>query len=114
MVTNLINSNGRAVANQFVIVNMNKWNGDIDNINFQSYDSTVCTIFVHCGMGYDAHVVFGRDYDYSRTTMKHLIKFLSDYPITSELDNIAKVREAIKKGHLANPSVRVSFDKTLY
>lgn len=55
MVANLINSKGNAVANQFIITEMK--DGVVKEINFQSYDSLVCSIRPNCGMGYDAHIV---------------------------------------------------------
>lgn len=112
MVSNLINSNGRAVANQFVITNFKK-DGNIESVQFQSYDSLVCEIRPNCGMGYDAHIVLGRDFDYSRTTMKHLIGFLSKYPCTKEITCIADLRKAINKGYFKNESIRYSYDETM-
>lgn len=110
---NLINARGNRVANQFVITQFDN-NGDVKQITFQSYDSIVCEIVLNCGMGFDALIRFGRDYDYGNTTMKHLKKFLGDYPITSELTCIADVRKAIEKGHLKNESIAVIYDSTLY
>lgn len=113
MVANLINSNGRAVANQFVITNFDN-NGNVESIQFQSYNSLICDIRLNCGMGYDAHIVLGRDYDYSRTTMKHLIGFLGQFACTKEITCIADLRKAIDKGYFKNESVRYSFDETMY
>lgn len=103
---NLINNNGRAVANQFVITNDNE-------ISFQSYDSLVCQIRNKGGMGFDKVVVFGRDWDYSRTTMKHLCKFLDDNNIS--LHNSAEIRKAIDKGYIPNyEDIAVMYDATMY
>lgn len=105
MVANLINENGRAVANQFVLVN----NG---TIGFQSYNSLVCEIRGK-GMGYDNVIVMGRDWDYSRTTMKHLCKFLKDNGF-SYLASAKDIREALDRGHARkNESIAVWFDKTM-
>ena len=65
MVANLINDRGNAVRNQFIITEGN-------TTAFQSYDSRVCEIVKRYGMGFDALVRFGRDWNYSQTTAKHL------------------------------------------
>lgn len=110
-IANLINKNGRAVANQFVISNIE--NGLVKSIAFQSYSSLVCEIRLGCGMGYDAHIVVGRDYDYSRTTMKHLINFLNQFPCSNDITCMADLRKAIDKGYMSNPSIRYSYDNTM-
>ena len=51
--------------NQFVIT-------DGNTVVFQSYDSTIARI--EGGV-----LVLGSDWDYSKTTLKHLYLFLSDY-----------------------------------
>ena len=63
MVSNLINDRGNAVRNQFVITEGN-------TTVFQSYSSRVCEIVKPCGMGFNALVRFGRDWNYSQTTSK--------------------------------------------
>lgn len=106
MVAQLINDNGRAVANQFVIVENN---GDVA---FQSYRSRVCEIRKG-GMGYNRVVVFGRDWDYSRTTMKHLAKFLRDNDLQI-LASAKDVREAINRGHARmDEAIAVIYDDTM-
>ena len=82
-VEQLINSNGNPNANQFVIYDNGK-------TIFQSYNSIVCEIK-------DGVVTFGSDWDYSRTTMKHLNTFLSDNGF-SHLTGADRIRKAIKKG----------------
>lgn len=82
MVSNLINSNNRTVANQFII-------SELGSISFQSYNSLVCKIE-------NGRVTLGRDYDYSRTTMKHLLTFLRD--AGHRVNSIADVRKRIKDG----------------
>lgn len=105
-VQNLINSNGNYNANQFVIY---QDNGDIE---FQSYESLVCSIRFKGGLGFKKVVVFGRDYDYSRTTMKHLLTFLKDNYIN--LRSSAEIRKAIEKGYLIdNTDVAVWYDETM-
>lgn len=93
-VRNLINANGRAVVNQFVIEDGNKF-------YFQSYDSIVAKregrVFT-----------LGRDFDYSRTTSKHLHTFMKEYApgilyrIQQEIPSYKSfsdmLRKAIKKG----------------
>lgn len=86
MVSNLINSKGRAVANQFVI-------STLKGVSFQSYNSLVCTIE-------DGKIIFGRDWDYSKTTMKHLVSFLNQNGIL--FDSVAEIRKAIKNGFYDN------------
>ncbi len=51
--------------NQFVIYTKEK-------TVFQSYNSTICVIE-------NEKVTFGKDWDYSNTTQKHLYLFLKDY-----------------------------------
>lgn len=53
--------------NQFII-NTEK------EITFQSYDSTIATINKKTGV-----LTLGEDWDYSKTTLKHLYLFLQDY-----------------------------------
>lgn len=104
MVANLINNNGRAVANQFVIT-------EGTDLNFQSYNSLVCSIRKG-GMGFNKVVVFGLDWDYSRTTMKHLVSFLKQNNIP--LDNASDIRKAISKGYIAtNSDIAVWYDETM-
>lgn len=93
-VCNLINANGRTVANQLVIEDDNK-------IYFQSYDSLVAKR--------DGRVfTLGCDFDYSRTTSKHLHTFMEEYApgilyrIKQEIPSYKSfsdmLRKAIKKG----------------
>lgn len=104
MVANLINNNGRAVANQFVIV-------DGKDINFQSYNSLVCSIR-NGGMGFEKVIVFGRDWDYSRTTTKHLVSFLRQNNIA--LNNTSDIRRALNKGYIiGHEEIAVWFDETM-
>lgn len=93
-VRNLINANGNTVANQFVIEDGNE-------IYFQSYNSLVAKR--------DGRVfTLGRDFDYSRTTSKHLHTFMEEYApgilyrIKQEIPSYKSfsdmLRKAIKKG----------------
>ena len=85
-VSNLINSNGRAVANQFII-----WGED--SFSFQSYDSLICIVDE-----VNAIITFGCDWDYSKTTMKHLNAFLNNY-VDSDFKGAQTIRKAIKDGY---------------
>ena len=93
-VRNLVNARGNVVANQFVIEDRN-------NFYFQSYDSIVAKR--------DGRVfTLGRDFDYSRTTSKHLHTFMEEYApgtlyrIKQEIPSYNSfsdmLRKAIKKG----------------
>lgn len=53
--------------NQFIM-------NDEKKIVFQSYDSIIAVIDKKSGK-----VVFGKDWDFSKTTRKHLYMFLNDY-----------------------------------
>lgn len=75
---------GRPVANQFMI--------QVGNIlYFQSYESVVCVIDknVHT-------VTFGRNWDFSVTTLKYLVQFLSENGI--HLPDGKSRSSAIRKG----------------
>jgi len=63
LVSNLVNENGNATSNQFVIVK-----GACTY--FQSYNSIVCRI------GKFGKVTLGRDWNYSNATSKYLYQFL--------------------------------------
>ena len=63
-VSNLINKQGNAVKNQFIIY-------DGDRFTFQSYSSKIVKIE---GTG----ITFYKNYNYSATTAKYRNKFLSD------------------------------------
>ena len=106
MVANLINDRGNAVKNQFVITEGNM-------IAFQSYSSRVCEIVKPCGMGYDALVRFGRDWDYSQTTSKHLYNFLRQNGMEI-LASKQAIKEAIDRGHARHDeSIAVVYDETM-
>ena len=63
MVTNLINENGNATANQFVIF-------DENGVTFQSYRTKIAVIG-----GGEVKVSY-QNWDYSKTTTKYLYQFL--------------------------------------
>lgn len=64
MVSNLINKQGNAVKNQFIIY-------DGDRFIFRSYNSKIVKIE-------GTLITFYKDYNYSATTAKYRNKFLSD------------------------------------
>lgn len=104
-ISNLVNERGNRVANQFVIENEN-------SIAFQSYNSMVCEIRP-ASMGFEKVVVFGKDWSYSRTTMKHLNNFLKQNNLEF-LAGAKNIREALKRGYARyNESIAVWLDDTL-
>lgn len=87
-VTNMTNSRGRKVANQFMIENGNVY-------TFQSYDSIIATV------DFDNSIItFGNDWNYSTTTSRHRNSFFERLGL-DELDSTASVRKAIKDGEVA-------------
>lgn len=90
MVFNLINDNGRSIANQFII-------NENGVIAFQSYKSRVCEIRGK-GMGYDNIVVLGKDWNYSTTTSKHLYSFLRQNGLEI-LANRKAIEDGLERGH---------------
>ena len=91
-VENIINNRGNRVANQFKITDFDN-HGDVSRISFQSYDSECCRIDYNDG---NVVVTFGRDYNYSNTTLRHLYGFLRSIPCTSCIDNRKALNQAIK------------------
>ena len=104
-IDNLVNEKGNRVANQFIIKN-----GNI--VAFQSYDSMVCEIRP-ASMGFEKVVVLGKDWDYSRTTTKHLGNFLRQNNLEF-LAGAKNIREALERGYARhNEAVAVWLDETL-
>lgn len=105
-VENIINNNGNAVPNQFIIY---EDNGDI---TFQSYDSIICQIRGGA-LGYDKVVVFGSDWDYSTTTSEYRNKFLMDNDL-SILATTKDIKEALERGHARkDEAIAVFLDTTM-
>ena len=106
MIANLINDRGNAVRNQFIITEGN-------TTAFQSYNSRVCEIVKPCGMGFDALVRFGRYWNYSQTTAKHLYSFLRQ----NNLEILASkqaIEKAIERGHARrDEAITVVYDNTM-
>ena len=83
MVYQLINDNGNYASNQFVI-KTNK------ATYFQSYRSVICKLD-------GVNIILSNNWDYSRTTTKHLYMFLRQNGIYN-LSSAKEVRDAIKEG----------------
>lgn len=91
-VTNMTNSRGRKVANQFIIENGNVY-------TFQSYN------FVIAVVDFDNSIItIGNDWNYSTTTSRHRNAFFEGLGL-DELSNTASVRAAIKDGEVAGYKV---------
>ena len=106
MIANLINDRGNAVKNQFVIT-------EGKTTAFQSYDSRVCEIVKPCGMGFDVLVRFGRDWNYSQTTAKHLYSFLRQNGLEI-LASRQAIEEAIERGHARrDEAIAVVYDESM-
>lgn len=94
-VQQLINSRGNATANQFIIT-------DGNTITFQSYNSIIAVMKNYPQL----NITFGRDWDYSRTTMKHLNTFLKDY-CNLDIQGANNIRKAIKRGHTTSYGLQI-------
>lgn len=91
-VTNISNSRGRKVANQFIIENGNVY-------TFQSYASVIAVV------DFDNSIItLGYDWNYSTTTSRYRNKFFETLGL-DELTDTASVREAIKAGEVAGYKV---------
>ena len=105
-IRNLINANGNAVKNQFVVE-------DGNTVSFHSYDSMICWIDHSGGLGFDKVVVFGKDWNFSKTTRKHLYTFLNQHGL-GILASKKAIEEAISRGYARlDQSVAVWLDETL-
>ena len=106
MIANLINDRGNAVRNQFIIT-------EGKTTAFQSYNSRICEIVKPCGMGFDVLVRFGRDWNYSQTTAKHLYSFLRQNGLEI-LASKQAIEEAIERGHArCDEAVAVVYDESM-
>ena len=89
-VKNLTNpKTGRAVANQFVI-----YDSESGEHIFQSYDSLICRV---------SHIkntiTFYPDWSYSKTTIRHLNRFICEYTMIQECSSNL-IRKWIKEGQV--------------
>lgn len=104
LVTGMINNKGNVVKNQYII--------EIRNekeylIFFQSYESIVCKI------DFKRRIVsFGKNYDYSVTTRKYLLKFLQDSGF--DVDSIHKINDSILIGKIKTCGIAQKEYKCLY
>lgn len=106
IVANLINDRGNAVKNQFVIT-------EGSTTAFKSYNSRICEVVRPCGMGYDALVRFGCDWNYSRTTAKHLYSFLRQNGFEI-LASKQAIEDAIERGHARHDeAIAVMYDESM-
>lgn len=91
-VTNITNSRGRKVPNQFTINDGNVY-------TFQSYNSVVVVVDFD-----NSTVTLGSDWNYSTTTSRYRNKFFETVGLY-EMSNTESVREAIKNGEVAGYKV---------
>ena len=91
-VTNITNSRGRKVANQFIIENENVY-------TFQSYDSVIAVVDFD-----NSTITIGYNWDYSTTTSRYRNKFFETLGL-DELTDTTSVRTAIKEGVVAGYKV---------
>lgn len=89
-VRQLINDNGNAAANQFVIKTENA-------TYFQSYNSVICKLD-------GINIVLSKNWDYSNTTRKHLYIFFRQNGYYN-LSSAKEVRDAIKNGNVTLENV---------
>lgn len=76
---------------QFYNKNQFRIYGDGKNI-FQSYNSTIAIIE-------NNQLTLGRDWDYSRTTLKHLYYFLNDYMYGLNWELRETIQEALRSNN---------------
>lgn len=90
-----------------VLWHVNQFDVRIDNKNyFYSYNS-LCVI-----IDWDSStIIFGRDWDYSRTTLKHLYAFMDDNYL-STLDNKKTIQKAIEDWQIGD--YRVYYDNEMH
>ena len=91
-VTNITNSRGRKVANQFIITDGNVY-------TFQSYNSVVAVVDFD-----NSAITLGGDWNYSTTTSRYRNKFFETLGL-DEMSDTASIREAIKNGEIAGYTV---------
>lgn len=91
-VTNITNSRGRRVPNQFIIENGNIY-------TFQSYNSVIAVVNFD-----NSAITLGGDWNYSTTTSRYRNAFFETLGL-DELSDTASVRKAIKNGEIAGYTV---------
>lgn len=91
-VTNITNSRGRKVPNQFIIENGNVY-------TFQSYNSVIAVV------DFDNSIItIGGDWNYSTTTSRYRNRFFETLGL-DEMSDTASAREAIRNGEVAGYTV---------
>lgn len=91
-VTNITNSRGRKVANQFIIENGNVY-------TFQSYDSVIAIVDFN-----NSIITLGSAWNYSTNTSRYRNAFFEGLGLY-ELTNTASVRKAINDGEIVGYTV---------
>jgi len=86
---NMKSNNNNAVANQIVIKNDNE-------IFFQSYGTTIAKRITNNNVS--SIILDEKNWDYSRTTLKYLMRFIFDYMHIAT--NTKEIRKAIKDGNI--------------
>lgn len=84
-------------------------------ISLYSYGTRICDYIVNPGLGFDYLYRFGKCYDYSKTTMKHLYNFLENYTFSNFGRKKQNIEKSIKNGFLfPHQNIPVIYDKTMY
>lgn len=107
-VSQFINSKGKSVKNHMIITDTRK-----QTTALQSYNSVICEVVENPGMGYDRLVRFGRDWNYSNTTIRHRNDFLNQMGL-GILASTKEIEAALERGYARlDPAVAVMYDKGL-
>lgn len=91
-VTNITNSRGRKVPNQFII-------NDGNIYTFQSYDSVIAIVDFD-----NSTITIGGDWNYSTTTSRYRNRFFEMLGLY-EMSNTESVRKAIQDGEIVGYTV---------
>ena len=91
-ITNVTNSRGRKVPNQFIIENGNIY-------TFQSYNSVIAVVNFD-----NSTITLGGDWSYSTTTSRYRNKFFETLGLY-EMSNTESVRKAINDGEIVGYTV---------
>lgn len=79
-----------------------------------SYNSLVCEYVENPGMGFTYLYRFGRDWNYSKTTMKHLLHFIRNYTIYNFAGK-QEIEKVIERGYVSGKEyIAVLYDETQY
>lgn len=91
-VTNITNSRGRRVPNEFIIENGNIY-------TFQSYNSVIAVVNFD-----NSTITLGGDWNYSTTTSRYRNAFFEGLGL-DELTDTASIRKAINDGEIVGYTV---------